>query len=146
MVLGTKYRVLCVCKTAMHIKEPTNKGYAVINDCMYPNGLYCTLVIRFAEEKDVETMDMPPSKEALEPGSIKLYGNEDVCVDLVYKCIRDVEICDLLYIGQFGIEEKKLRRPLSFASLFTYFKSRTLFNNCIHSIIGYMYVFFSTRD
>lgn len=97
LVPGTKYRVLCVCKTAMQIREPANKGYAVINDRMYPNGLYYALVIRFAEEEgDAETMDMPPSKEVIVPGSIKPYGNEDVCVDLVYKCIRDVEICDLL--------------------------------------------------
>lgn len=86
---GEQYQLIAVYKTAFLVQE--GEGYISVHDVLYPNGTYYALIVRFLKEEG----DVRP-REIIVPGSMKLYGQDDTKRDLLYKCISDMKISELL--------------------------------------------------
>lgn len=83
------YPLNSIFKTAFRIQE--GEGYGLIHDVLYPNSTYYALIVRFIGGEDNGRL-----KEIIVPGSLKLYGDDDANRDIVYKCICDMKITELL--------------------------------------------------
>ncbi|KAK7605152.1 hypothetical protein V9T40_007010 [Parthenolecanium corni] len=84
------YGVMYVYKTVFCIEEPAESPFTLIHNMVYPNGLYFALIVCIMDDIVNEVRDI------IIPGSLKPYGNKDMNIDIVYKCICDMEVCSLL--------------------------------------------------